>query len=981
MSYISARVDRKRDVVMVWERPVEGQPRILQTYDAPYYFYVSDDDGNHKTIFDRPGFPSRVSKLNFKTGREYYTTRKQIAEAGDITMWESDITPELRILSKKYYKTEPPQPHITMLDIEVDYDPDIGFSSTKNPYAPINAISLFHKHQNRMVVIAVPPPTLSDADITSAALKRLCDEILPIPEKYTTDVYVCETENELLTHIIREIQDSDILCGWNSATFDFPYIAKRMEMVLGKHSLRHLSFPGGDPAIFEEIETEYGPATVLRTSGRIVADYMELFKKYEAGERPSYKLEAISDETLVDPKTGEPSLPKMDYDGTLADLYMGTWQPKLKALPNGQWDKLTGYSVYRAMLTAELQERGSVPPIEPNKWLEQFDLDFSTKTNEQLRAILADVDVKTRLLSFGKFVRYNIRDCEILDGFEQTLGFVILAVHMYHSSGGLFHHVLGTLKLAELAIVNYCHHERRRVVKNITEPKIDRSIDGAFVLYPQVGMHEWIGSIDINSLYPSTIRSIGISIETLRGQFTGCKADAMAVALGDNSKVLTLVLETGEQYNMTGLQFRTFLQERNWSISGYGTVFDQTQQGIIPAILSVWYSQRKQYQALKKQALDAKDTAKAEYYDRLQYVFKIKLNSLYGALTNQYFRFYDLRMGESTTASGRMILLHQCRKVNEVMTGEYNVDIPMYATVEDAADRGYPADVALNGPKFKGTFQATSVLYGDTDSTYFRTLATDKEQAIAIADRVAELVNDSYPEFMRQTFLCNPGYDDIIKCGREVVSDRGIFVGKKLYILHLVDLDGKRVDKMKTMGLSIKKTTIPRHVSDKLESFVTDILKGESWEYVSQEIVDYKTTLIQCKNVMDIGLPKGVSGVEAYTKEYEMYGDKARLPGHVAASIYYNLLLKQYNDKNSTPIISGTKIKVFYVKNKHSKFKSVAIPTDAGIAPEWFLANFDIDYDAHVERLVDKPLQTILNAIGKPVPTPMTMMMDDLFVF
>jgi len=151
-------------------------------------------------------------------------------------------------------------------------------------------------------------------------------------------------------------------------------------------------------------------------------------------------------------------------------------------------------------------------------------------------------------------------------------------------------------------------------------------------------------------------------------------------------------------------------------------VFDQTKRGIIPTILADWYAQRKKFQAAKKDAGKAGDAAKVGYYDRLQYVYKIKLNSLYGALTNQYFRFYDLRMGESTTGTGRMILRHQCRKVGEILDGNYNFDIPMYATVKDAEEAGHKADVALYGPKFNGKFQSPSVVYGDTDSVVGSTM-------------------------------------------------------------------------------------------------------------------------------------------------------------------------------------------------------------------------------------------------------------------
>jgi DNA polymerase elongation subunit (family B) len=510
MSYISAFTDRRRDAVIVWERDKDGD-RIEQIYDAPYYFYYDDPRGKYKTIYDTP-----VSKIESKTGREHYTKRKDMVER-NIRLWESDIAPEIRVLSNHYYGVPAPKLNVTFLDIEVDTDPDIGFASTRNPYAPINAISLFHTHQNRMVVIAIPPD--DGIPWTPELLAAACDDILEVPKTFKTDYILCDNEKDLLLHIIHEIQDSDLLCGWNSETFDFPYIAKRFERVLGEKSLRYLSFPGGEIATFEEIETAYGPAIKLNTCGRMLADYMQLYKKYEPGERASYKLASIEQEVGL-------GLPKLEYEGSLADLYVN---------------------------------------------------------------------------DFAFFVRYNIRDCEILNGFEQKLAYVELANQMYHMSCGLFVHVLGTLKLAELAIVNYCHHELKRVVKNVTEPEIDKSIEGALVLLPQAGMHEYIGSIDINSLYPSAIRSINISPETLRGQFVSDVRDAQEIAKG-SSKRITLRLEDGEEYTMTGAEFRVWLKERKWAVSGYGTVFDQKKPGIIPTILADWYAQRKKFQAMKKDA-------------------------------------------------------------------------------------------------------------------------------------------------------------------------------------------------------------------------------------------------------------------------------------------------------------------------------------------------------------------------------------------
>lgn len=340
-----------------------------------------------------------------------------------------------------------------------------------------------------------------------------------------------------------------------------------------------------------------------------------------------------------------------------------------------------------------------------------------------------------------------------------------------------------------------------------------------------------------------------------------------------------------------------------------------------------------------------------EYYDRLQYVYKIKLNSLYGALTNLYFRFFDLRMGESTTGTGRMILRHQCSKVNEILTGDYNL-------------------------------QGEAIIYGDTDSTYFKTFAENKQQAIKIADAVANKINSDYQRFMQETFLCNPGFDNIIKAGRELVSDKGIFVEKKRYILHIVDLDGKEVDKMKIMGLDTKKTSIPRPVSTTLNHFIEELLKGKDWNEISLQIVEYKKQLRNTTNILDIGLPKGISDADGYTKRFEM-DSNTRLPGHVAAAIHYNMMLDKHNDKNSLRIRSGMKIKVFYLTGNHGKFKSIALPTDTEIIPEWFVKEFQpqIDFDAHIERLVDNPLKNILKAIDKDVPSEKSIFIDSLFEF
>jgi DNA polymerase elongation subunit (family B) len=674
------------------------------------------------------------------------------------------------------------------------------------------------------------------------------------------------------------------MCGWNSDMFDTPYVGKRLRVHFGEGAEKKLDFPGAKPR-WRDIKAKTTQKVIGQTldlQGRVSLDYMRLYKKYEFGERASYRLAAIEEMVGL-------NLPKLEYPGTLHDLY------------------------YK---------------------------------------------------NFPFFIRYNIRDTEILGGFEHKLAYVELANQMVHISCGLFSHVLGVLKLAEHAIINHCHYNLKQVVPNFvpTPPEQDRQIEGAYVMEPNIGMHEWVGSIDISSLYPAAIRSINISPETLRGQFEEKVEAASAIAKG-TSMPLTLLLETGSTVEKTGAEFREWLKERKWSVSGYGTVFDQSHKGIIPTVLEDWYATRKKYQALKKQVEKVGDKEKASYYDRLQYVYKIKLNSAYGALSNLYFKFYDIRMGESVTATGRSILRHQIAKVNEIFGGD------------------------------------GAVVYGDTDSAYFKTFAQNKEEAIAIADAVAREVNKSYKHFMQDAFLCQPGFDDIIQCGREVVSDRGIFVEKKRYILHVTNKEGKDVDELKVMGLDTKKTILPKYISDHLNKFIERLLKGEEWASVAESVVEYKEALRIVRDITVLGLPKGINDIDYLTdnKKFLVFAKKNKrtgkthVSGHVRAALHYNRCLKHYNDKVSLPIRDGMKIRVFYligqfepyalINGENIDLDSIAIPTDLEVVPQWFLDNFRVDIEAHIDRLVDNPLKNILKAIGKEPPSKQSLLVDTLLSF
>lgn len=254
------------------------------------------------------------------------------------------------------------------------------------------------------------------------------------------------------------------------------------------------------------------------------------------------------------------------------------------------------------------------------------------------------------------------------------------------------------------------------------------------------------------------------------------------------------------------------------------------------------------------------------------------------------------------------------------------------------------------------------------------------DEVVNFADDIAKQVNSSYSEFTQSNFLVNEFHSKFLKCAREIVASGGIFVTKKRYILHVLDKEGKRVDEPKVMGLDIKKSNLPAYVQEKLTNIVLDYIKGETWENIQQQIMEFKNN-VRNVSVLDLGIPKGVKKVEYYTEQFEILGMKARLPGHVAASIFYNLMRKHEEAYTLPAITSGSKIRVFKLKHKIGKFKSIALPRDLEAIPSWFEKYVDIDVNEHVKSLIDNPLNNILHAVGYSAPTDHTMFLQSFLEF
>jgi DNA polymerase family B len=329
-----------------------------------------------------------------------------------------------------------------------------------------------------------------------------------------------------------------------------------------------------------------------------------------------------------------------------------------------------------------------------------------------------------------------------------------------------------------------------------------------------------------------------------------------------------------------------------------------------------------------------------EYLDKRQYNLKIKMNSLYGALSNEHFRYFDPRLGNSTTGTGRMVLDHITKMVGLHYDGEY----------------AYPSP---------------SAIYGDTDSSYFATNATTLEEAIKSADTFSKVVSASMVDFMHKQFLCQGDAAKGIKVARECVADKALFVKKKMYMMHVVDKKGKTVDDPKIMGLMLKKTQIPKVLSKKLSAMFMGLLAHQDWSKFNMDLLSLRDEIKVSDDVKLLGLPKSAKEMDGSESACRNPRKGDKVSGHIRAAWYYNLMLEAFNDKEHEPITSGSKIKLYYLKSPQGPNKAIAIPTDVNPIPQWFLEHFWplVDIEAQLQRLIDSPASQILQALGKRVPT------------
>jgi DNA polymerase elongation subunit (family B) len=576
---------------------------------------------------------------------------------------------------------------------------------------------------------------------------------------------------------------------------------------------------------------------------------------------------------------------------------------------------------------------------------------------------------------FKKFIEYNRQDVNGLAALDKKLKFLDLANTLAHENTVLLPTTMGAVAVTEQAIINEAH-ERGLVVPNRRERLSDEDTQaaGAYVAYPKKGLHDWIGSIDINSLYPSAIRALNMAPETIIGQLRPHMTDRhirdrmasgmsfaaaweglfgtleyTAVMEQQRGTEITIDWEDGDEsvYSAAEVWKMIFDSRNPWVLSANGTIFSYEREGVVPGLLKRWYAERKEMQK-KATEFEGKDNAQYEYWDKRQLVKKINLNSLYGAILNPGCRFFDKRIGQSTTLTGRAVAKHMDAYVNECLTGNYD-------------------------------HVGETIIYGDTDSCYFSAwpvlhkevaegrMEWSKETCIALYNSIADQVNESFPAFMEQAFHVPRDMGTVIRGGRELVASKGLFITKKRYAVLYFDKENKRTDvkgkpgKVKAMGLDLKRSDTPKVIQEFLSDVLNDVLNGTSRDHIVEKIKAFKYEFKE-RPAWEKGSPKRVNNLTKFAKEEERQG-KANMPGHVRASMNWNTMRKMNSDNYSQQIVDGAKVIVCKLKNNALGWTSIAYPTDELHLPTWF-KELPFDDGEMEATVIDSKVENLLGVLN-----------------
>jgi DNA polymerase elongation subunit (family B) len=543
-------------------------------------------------------------------------------------------------------------------------------------------------------------------------------------------------------------------------------------------------------------------------------------------------------------------------------------------------------------------------------------------------------DLYTR--NFQRYIEYNIQDVRLVDRLEDKLKFIEQVFALAYDGKTNYLDTFTSVRSWDM----YIHNEL--LSKKIVIPQFnpgdrikDEPIEGAYVKDPKVGMHNWVVSFDLNSLYPHLIMQYNISPETYVGQIAHLNTKEGV------DKILNGAL------NDPGI--RKEMESQNITVAATGCMFDKDYRGFLPEMMQRLYDDRVRF---KNQMIEAKKKyEKTPTYDlekeisrchNMQLAKKIQLNSVYGALGNKYFRWFDPRYAESITKSGQLSIRWIEKKINIYLNKVLKTDDDYVIAVD------------------------TDSMYLNLDGLVKQTCkGKSTDDIVKYLDKICTEVFEPYIDkcFEELAVYVN-AYDQKMKMKREAIADKGIWTAKKRYILNVYNNEGVQYTepKLKIMGLEAIRTSTPSVVRSSIKKAMSLIMTSTEdnlIDFIASERERFKSLPFE-----DIAFPRGC-------KELEKWMDSGRgpkiykkgTPIHVKGAIIYNYLIDQrkLGDRHEK-VHRGDKIKFCYLKTPN--YVGEHVISSPGKLPEELDMQTLIDYETQFSKSFLEPLRTILDSIG-----------------
>lgn len=545
-------------------------------------------------------------------------------------------------------------------------------------------------------------------------------------------------------------------------------------------------------------------------------------------------------------------------------------------------------------------------------------------------------------LNYQKFIEYNIKDVDLIFKLEGKLKLIELGLTLAYDTKTNYDDIFAQTRMWDALIYNYLL-DKNIIVPPKEEKHKTSAFEGAYVKTPQVGLHNWVASFDLNSLYPHLMMQYNISPETLIETSDYTKEMRDIVMRGVSvDKLLECQVDTSSLKDVT--------------ITPNGQFFRTDKQGFLPKMLEEMYVDRSKF---KKMMLQAKQEYENEKdgtkrieiknriarYDNLQLAKKVSLNSAYGALGSQYFRFYDLRMALGVTTAGQLSIRWIENRLNRYFNELLKTHETDYVIASDTDS------IYLNlGPLVKK-------VYGVGD-----TVSLPGFKVIEFMDRVCEdkiqpYIDESYKELASYVHA----YAQKMQMKREALANKGIWTAKKRYILNVYNNEGVayKEPQMKVMGLEMIKSSTPAAIREKMKESIKIMINGTEND-IHNFIDDFRQEFKKLPPE-EISFPRGVNGLKDYADSAMLY--KKGTPIHVKGAILYNHYLKQKNLTKLYPMIQeGEKLKFTYLKQPNP-FKDTVISFPNRLPKEFELQDY-VDYDMQFDKAFLEPIKVILDCMG-----------------